>query len=170
MLYQTWIACIMLCAFVEVPPLQVDTINWLLLITVGVIFTAAPHSLFAASLKNLSASTAGDTVPCEGLYGTFFAFLILHEQPTISTIIGGVLVISAAFYETWSVTRRTHAMMKVFTHRGASGTYPENTKSAILAAVDLAVDGIEIDVQSCLDDYMIIHDTWLDRTTSGRVK
>ena len=50
MLYQTWIACIMLCAFVEVPPLQVDTINWLLLITVGVIFTAAPHSLFAASL------------------------------------------------------------------------------------------------------------------------
>ncbi|KZY49108.1 glycerophosphodiester phosphodiesterase, partial [Pseudoalteromonas shioyasakiensis] len=34
----------------------------------------------------------------------------------------------------------------------------------------LAVDGIEIDVQSCLDDYMIIHDTWLDRTTSGRGK
>ena len=61
-------------------------------------------------------------------------------------------------------------MIKVFAHRGASGTYPENTKSAILAAVDLAVDGIEIDVQSCLDDYMIIHDTWLDRTTSGRGK
>ena len=61
-------------------------------------------------------------------------------------------------------------MMKVFAHRGASGTYPENTKSAIIAAVDLAVDGIEIDVQSCLDDYMIIHDTWLDRTTSGRGK
>ena len=46
-------------------------------------------------------------------------------------------------------------MIKVFAHRGASGTYPENTKSAILAAVDQAVDGIEIDVQSCLDDYMI---------------
>lgn len=61
-------------------------------------------------------------------------------------------------------------MMKVFAHRGASGTYPENTQSAIIAAVDLAVDGIEIDVQSCLDDYMIIHDTWLDRTTSGRGK
>ena len=37
-------------------------------------------------------------------------------------------------------------MMKVFAHRGASGTYPENTQSAIIAAVDLAVDGIEIDV------------------------
>ena len=61
-------------------------------------------------------------------------------------------------------------MMKIFAHRGASGSYPENTQSAIKAAVDILVDGIEVDVQSCLDDYMIIHDTWLDRTTSGRGK
>ncbi|MDP2636205.1 MULTISPECIES: glycerophosphodiester phosphodiesterase family protein [unclassified Pseudoalteromonas] len=60
--------------------------------------------------------------------------------------------------------------MKIFAHRGASGSYPENTQSAIKAAVDILVDGIEVDVQSCLDDYMIIHDTWLDRTTSGRGK
>jgi len=61
-------------------------------------------------------------------------------------------------------------MMKIFAHRGASGLYPENTQSAIKAAVDIHVDGIEVDVQSCLDDYMIIHDTWLDRTTNGRGK
>ncbi|WP_394193840.1 glycerophosphodiester phosphodiesterase [Pseudoalteromonas atlantica] len=60
--------------------------------------------------------------------------------------------------------------MKIFAHRGASGLYPENTQSAIKAAVDIHVDGIEVDVQSCLDDYMIIHDTWLDRTTNGRGK
>ena len=46
-------------------------------------------------------------------------------------------------------------MMKIFAHRGASGSYPENTQSAIKAAVDIHVDGIEVDVQSCLDDYMI---------------
>lgn len=61
-------------------------------------------------------------------------------------------------------------MMKIFAHRGASGNYPENTQSAIKAAVEIEVDGIEVDVQSCSDDYMIIHDTWLDRTTSGRGK
>lgn len=61
-------------------------------------------------------------------------------------------------------------MMKIFAHRGASGTYPENTQTAIKAAIEIEVDGIEVDVQSCLDDYMIIHDTWLDRTTSGRGK
>lgn len=57
--------------------------------------------------------------------------------------------------------------MKVFAHRGASGHFPENTQSAIMAALQIGVDGIEVDVQSSLDDYMIIHDTWLDRTTNG---
>ncbi|MBH0034006.1 glycerophosphodiester phosphodiesterase [Pseudoalteromonas sp. NZS71_1] len=58
--------------------------------------------------------------------------------------------------------------MKVFAHRGASGDFPENTKSAILEALKVGVDGIEIDIQSSIDDYMLIHDSWLDRTTSGK--
>ncbi|MCF2857569.1 glycerophosphodiester phosphodiesterase [Pseudoalteromonas sp. SMS1] len=59
-------------------------------------------------------------------------------------------------------------MIQVFAHRGASGNHPENSLSAISAALDVDVDGIELDVQSCHDDYAIIHDTWLDRTTNGR--
>ncbi|MBH0078325.1 glycerophosphodiester phosphodiesterase [Pseudoalteromonas sp. NZS11] len=58
--------------------------------------------------------------------------------------------------------------MKVFAHRGASGDFPENTKSAILEALKVGVDGIEVDIQSSIDDYMLIHDSWLDRTTSGK--
>ena len=38
--------------------------------------------------------------------------------------------------------------MKIFAHRGASGLYPENTESAIKAALALKVDGIEIDLQN----------------------
>ncbi|WP_105166783.1 glycerophosphodiester phosphodiesterase [Pseudoalteromonas sp. T1lg23B] len=60
--------------------------------------------------------------------------------------------------------------MLVFAHRGASGNYPENTLSAIRAALQADVDGIELDVQSCADDYAIVHDTWLDRTTNGTGK
>ncbi|WP_105199425.1 glycerophosphodiester phosphodiesterase [Pseudoalteromonas sp. T1lg10] len=60
--------------------------------------------------------------------------------------------------------------MKVFAHRGASGNHPENTEIAINSALDIGVDGIELDLQSCLDDYVIIHDSWLDRTTSGQGK
>ncbi|WP_405599178.1 MULTISPECIES: glycerophosphodiester phosphodiesterase [unclassified Pseudoalteromonas] len=60
--------------------------------------------------------------------------------------------------------------MKVFAHRGASGHFPENTKSAILEALKIGVDGIEVDIQSAIDDYMLIHDSWLDRTTNGTGK
>ncbi|KZN47452.1 glycerophosphodiester phosphodiesterase [Pseudoalteromonas luteoviolacea] len=59
-------------------------------------------------------------------------------------------------------------MIQVFAHRGASGMYPENSLSAISAALEVDVHGIELDVQSCRDDYAIIHDTWLDRTTNGK--
>ena len=57
--------------------------------------------------------------------------------------------------------------MQIFAHRGASGNYPENTASAINAALQAQVDGIELDVQSCADNFVIIHDSWLDRTTNG---
>ncbi|ALO40906.1 glycerophosphodiester phosphodiesterase [Pseudoalteromonas phenolica] len=58
--------------------------------------------------------------------------------------------------------------MQIFAHRGASGNYPENTTLAITAALQAQVDGIELDVQSCADDFVIIHDSWLDRTTNGQ--
>ena len=57
--------------------------------------------------------------------------------------------------------------MQIFAHRGASGNYPENTASAITVALQAQVDGIELDVQSCADNFVIIHDSWLDRTTNG---
>ena len=57
--------------------------------------------------------------------------------------------------------------MQIFAHRGASGNYPENTASAINAALQAQVDGIELDVLSCADNFVIIHDSWLDRTTNG---
>ena len=106
MLYQTLVACLMLCLFVEVPPSDVTQYDWLLLLLVGIVFTAAPHSLFAASLQNLSATTAGLISCLQPLYGSVLAFLILNEQANWQTIVGGALVISAAFYETWSVSRK----------------------------------------------------------------
>ncbi len=106
MFYQTVVASLLLCAFIEVPVMQVSHYDLGLLVVAGVIFTATPHSLFAASLQYLSASTAGLISCLQPLYGTFLAFILLHEQPSLLTLVGGTLVISAAFYETWSVTRK----------------------------------------------------------------
>jgi drug/metabolite transporter (DMT)-like permease len=105
MLYQTLVACLMLCLFVDVPPMEVTHHDWLLILLVGVVFTAMPHALFASSLRHLSATTAGLISCLQPLYGSVLAFLLLSERVNIWTVIGGLLVISAALFETWSVSR-----------------------------------------------------------------
>lgn len=109
MLYQTLVAFIMLCLFVEVPPAKVSTDNWLLLLLVGVIFTATPHALFASCLRHLSATTAGLISCLQPLYGSVLAYLLLQERVNLLTVIGGMLVISAAVFETWSVSKANRA-------------------------------------------------------------
>ena len=105
MLYQTLVACLMLCLFIEVPPGQVTQRDWLLLLLVGVVFTATPHALFASSLRHLSATTAGLISCLQPLYGSVLAFMLLHERPNVLTMIGGLMVVSAAVFETWSVSK-----------------------------------------------------------------
>ena len=53
-------------------------------------------------------------------------------------------------------------------HRGAKGHAPENTLISFQKAIDLEVDGIELDVHVTFDQQLIcLHDDTLDRTTSG---
>ena len=53
-------------------------------------------------------------------------------------------------------------------HRGAKGHAPENTLISFQRAIELGVDGIELDVHLTSDLQLIcIHDDTLDRTTSG---
>lgn len=106
MFYQTLVASLMLCAFIEVPITQINDTDLILLLIAGVVFTAMPHSLFAASLKNLSAATAGLISCLQPLYGTILAIIILHERPSVMTLIGGALIVSAACFETWSISRK----------------------------------------------------------------
>ena len=105
MLYQTLVAFLMLGLFIDVPPMEVTKHDWLLIVLVGVVFTAMPHALFASSLRHLSATTAGLISCLQPLYGGVLAFLLLNERVNMMTVIGGLLVISAALFETWSVSK-----------------------------------------------------------------
>lgn len=54
-------------------------------------------------------------------------------------------------------------------HRGAKGYEPENTLISFQKAIDLNVDGIELDVHLSSDgELMVIHDETIDRTTDGK--
>lgn len=59
-------------------------------------------------------------------------------------------------------------MTKVWAHRGASGTAPENTLAAFTHAITLGADGVEFDVHLTADgEVVVIHDETVDRTTNG---
>lgn len=59
-------------------------------------------------------------------------------------------------------------MLKI-AHRGAKGSEPENTLISFQKAVDMQVDGIELDVHLSADgEIMVIHDETIDRTTNGK--
>lgn len=59
--------------------------------------------------------------------------------------------------------------LHVHGHRGAAGLAPENTLAAFRKAVELGVDGLEMDLHVTRDgEVVVIHDETLDRTTDGK--
>lgn len=56
-------------------------------------------------------------------------------------------------------------------HRGAMGYAPENTLDSFTKALELGVDGIELDVHLCRSgEPVVIHDARVNRTTNGQGK
>lgn len=59
--------------------------------------------------------------------------------------------------------------MIIFAHRGDSGNYPENTMLAFKKALEIGVDGIELDVHKSKDgELVVIHDEDIKRTFKGK--
>jgi drug/metabolite transporter (DMT)-like permease len=100
MAYQTLIIFMCLSFFATEELLQADQQTYIWLAVLGTMLTAVPHALIATSLKHLRAKTFSLVACMQPLYGVVLAILILDEQPTWQTIVGGLLVISAAVYET----------------------------------------------------------------------
>ncbi len=67
-----------------------------LLVILGVVTTAAAHSLFISSLRELPAQLAGVCSSLETVYGILFAFLFLKEAPTAGQMAGGAVIAACA--------------------------------------------------------------------------
>lgn len=108
LLYQTLAIVLLLLSFSSPVIIEVNSQQWVQLILLGIFFTALPHTLFANSLLHLKAKTVGLIACMQVVYGTLFAALFLTELPDLKTIAGGLIVISAAAYETMtSGTQKT---------------------------------------------------------------
>lgn len=67
----------------------------LLLAALGVFCTALAHTLFIASLRDLTAQLASVIAALEPVWGILFAWLALSETPTSRALLGGALIVGA---------------------------------------------------------------------------
>lgn len=96
--YEQSIAGIILLPFyfAERPFISIN--NALLLVLLGIIFTAVSHTLFITGLKNIKTQTAGIITTLEPLYGIVCAVFIINEIPSARTIIGGIIILGTVLY------------------------------------------------------------------------
>ena len=72
---------------------------WLLLM-LGVLCTALPHTLFINSLRVIKAQLASVVAALEPVYGIALAAIFLHEIPSLATLFGAALVLAAVWLAT----------------------------------------------------------------------
>ena len=80
----------------------------LVLLLLGVVFTAVAHTMYIDGLGTVKVQTAGIISGLESVYGILAAFLFLGEKPGIKELAGGVIILGVVFYSTFaSAGRRT---------------------------------------------------------------
>lgn len=107
MAYQTLVISCCLVFFISDEVMQASQQTYIWILLLGTVCTAVPHALVAYTLCHLRAKTFSLVACMQPLYAVVLAMLLLGEQPSIQTLFGGLLVISAAVYETIN-THRLH--------------------------------------------------------------
>ncbi|MBU2882617.1 DMT family transporter [Psychrosphaera sp. B3R10] len=100
MFYQFLVTAIIFLPFSDTTPLELEMNNIQLLIVFAIFFSAMAHVLFASSINVTGAKTAGLVACLQPLYGVILSMFILAEVPNMMTLIGGLIIISAAIFET----------------------------------------------------------------------
>ncbi len=100
--WQSLLVALMLLPFVTGKLFTLPGEQWFQLFLLATVFTAAPHTLLANSLRYLKAASISLISCLQPVYGALLAFLILGEQAETMTLIGGSLIIAAAVNETLS--------------------------------------------------------------------
>lgn len=78
----------------------------LVLLLLGVVFTAVAHTMYIDGLGTVKVQTAGIISGLESVYGILAAFLFLGEKPGIKELAGGVIILGVVFYSTFASAGR----------------------------------------------------------------
>jgi len=89
-----------LISYVPADPLNVDGTSILILAVLGVVTGTAGRTALVTSTRYLPAAQVGLFAPVETVAATVWAWIFLSEQPSMSTILGGTIVVFAVIYGT----------------------------------------------------------------------
>jgi len=97
-LYQDGVAALVLLPTVFLLPVggALTPRALLLLAALGLFCTALAHTLFIASLRDITAQLASVIAALEPVWGIVFAWLALGTMPTPRTLVGGAIIVGAA--------------------------------------------------------------------------
>jgi drug/metabolite transporter (DMT)-like permease len=98
--YQDLVALVLLLPFVILAGFRPDGRTIGLLALLGIVSTAAAHTLFINGMKRVRARTASIISSLEPVYGIVLALVFLKESPSLETLSGGALILAAALAAT----------------------------------------------------------------------
>ncbi|MFT7186060.1 MAG: drug/metabolite transporter (DMT)-like permease [Pseudohongiellaceae bacterium] len=99
MTFHSLISALVLLPFTTVAAGSISSYEWFLLILLGSVFTAIPHTQKTYALLHKSAKTVSMIISLQVVYATIFAFLLLGEYVEFNTLVGGSLILFAAVFE-----------------------------------------------------------------------
>ena len=106
MFWQMLVTGLMLVPWVVADGVDLSPPNGRLLLLLGVVFTAVPHTMFSASFKHLSAKTVGIIATLLPFYGALFGYFIHDEMLAVRTGVGGLVVLVGIAFETLQSVKR----------------------------------------------------------------
>nr|CAA6830899.1 MAG: Unknown protein [uncultured Thiotrichaceae bacterium] len=93
-----------ICAFL-VADIIPDSSQWLPLLAMGLIVAPLPFVLLAFSLRYISAAETSLIMLLETVLGSLLVWVILSEQPSVQTVLAGILILSTLSVYTWLTLR-----------------------------------------------------------------
>ena len=93
MMYQLFLMTLILSPFMFYIPIDYGQVQWLAVLFLGVLTTAAAHTLFMRGLSYYSASTASLLASIVPVYAITWGYLVLGEIPELNTYIGGSMIV-----------------------------------------------------------------------------
>jgi drug/metabolite transporter (DMT)-like permease len=99
MSYQVLVVALLMTPLIAISDYQPTAIDWWQLICLGVVFTAFAHTLLGDSLRYLKAKTVALVACIQPVFGVIYDVVFLHTVPSLTTLIGGTIILLAAVYE-----------------------------------------------------------------------